>query len=267
MLLIVLARPAVSADEQSANPQADNATVRGATVRGATVRGATVRGATVRGYLDAGEFGPAMDLARGAPTAAQRDAWLGQIAVAQAGSVRRRSSLASAGEIGSDQARADTLSRAAEEPLGGRGGAGQADFDSLIDLITSTIRPTSREDVGGPGSIKPYPTGVIIDPQGVLRPLLKRESGNRLAALRRQRTRRRPARRRPAGVRAADDLAEPAGKGRPNCGSRPASPWTKRCSRSPVYSGSSISSSTRNRTTWCWPARPATGRPERKRFR
>ena len=85
MLLIVSARPAVSADEQSANPQADNATVRGATVRGATVRGATVRGATVRGYLDAGEFGPAMDLARGAPTAAQRDAWLGQIAVAQAG--------------------------------------------------------------------------------------------------------------------------------------------------------------------------------------
>jgi hypothetical protein len=140
--------------------------------------------ATLRGYLDAGEFGPAMELARGAPTASQRDAWLGQIAVAQAGLGARQSSLASAGEIGSDQARADTLSRAADEPLGGRGGAGQADFDSLIDLITSTIRPTSWEDVGGPGSIRPFPTGVIIDPQGVLRPLLKSESGGRLAALR-----------------------------------------------------------------------------------
>jgi hypothetical protein len=159
VLVSASAWPAIAAD-----PQADNA--------------------ALRGYLDAGEFGPAMELARGAPTAAQRDAWLGQIAVAQAGLGARQSSLASAGEIGSDQARAETLSRAADEPLGGRGGGAQADFDSLIELITSTIRPTSWEDVGGPGSIRPFPTGVIIDPQGVLRPLLKSESGGRLAALR-----------------------------------------------------------------------------------
>jgi hypothetical protein len=30
------------------------------------------------------------------------------------------------------------------------------DFDALIDLITSTIRPTSWEDVGGPGSVRPF---------------------------------------------------------------------------------------------------------------
>ena len=139
--------------------------------------------AILRAYLDAGEFAPAMDMARRAPRRPPRDAWLGEIAVAQAGLGARRSSLASAGEIGSDRARAEPFRGYADEPLGGRGGGSQPDFDSLIDLITSTIRPTSWEDVGGPGSIKPFPTGVIVNPQGVLRPLLKRETSGALAAL------------------------------------------------------------------------------------
>ena len=88
VLLLASAWPAIAADPQAGD-------------------------AALRGYLDAGEFGPAMELARGAPTAIQRDAWPGQIAVAQAGLGARQSSLASAGEIGSDQARADTLSRGA----------------------------------------------------------------------------------------------------------------------------------------------------------
>ena len=32
------------------------------------------------------------------------------------------------------------------------------DYDSLIDLITSTVQPTTWDDVGGPGSISPFPT-------------------------------------------------------------------------------------------------------------
>jgi hypothetical protein len=35
--------------------------------------------------------------------------------------------------------------------------ADQADYDSLIDLITSTVQPTTWDDVGGPGSIAPFP--------------------------------------------------------------------------------------------------------------
>jgi hypothetical protein len=31
------------------------------------------------------------------------------------------------------------------------------DYDSLIDLITSTVQPTTWDDVGGPGSIAPFP--------------------------------------------------------------------------------------------------------------
>ena len=36
-----------------------------------------------------------------------------------------------------------------------RGPTDPLDFDSLIDVITSTVRPTSWEDVGGPGSLRP----------------------------------------------------------------------------------------------------------------
>jgi len=45
---------------------------------------------------------------------------------------------------------------------GGLGGAALADFDSLIDLITSTIAPTTWDDVGGPGSIQPFATNLSL---------------------------------------------------------------------------------------------------------
>ncbi len=45
---------------------------------------------------------------------------------------------------------------------GGLGGGVQADFDSLIDLITSTVRPNSWTDLGGPGSIASFPVNLSI---------------------------------------------------------------------------------------------------------
>lgn len=45
---------------------------------------------------------------------------------------------------------------------GGLGGGVQADFDSLIKLITSTVKPQSWSDVGGPGSIEPFPVNLSI---------------------------------------------------------------------------------------------------------
>lgn len=49
-------------------------------------------------------------------------------------------------------------------PAGGSG----ADFDSLIDLITTTVEPDGWEDVGGPGTISPFETGVRADPHSQL---------------------------------------------------------------------------------------------------
>ncbi len=46
-------------------------------------------------------------------------------------------------------------------PGGAKGGNG-ADFDSLIELITSTISPTSWTDSGGTGSIAPFETNLTL---------------------------------------------------------------------------------------------------------
>ncbi len=45
---------------------------------------------------------------------------------------------------------------------GGMGGGVEADFDSLIQLITQTIQPTSWQEVGGPGSIEEFRTNLSL---------------------------------------------------------------------------------------------------------
>jgi len=45
---------------------------------------------------------------------------------------------------------------------GGLGGGSGADFDPIIDLITTTIAPQSWDDVGGPGSISGFDTNLSL---------------------------------------------------------------------------------------------------------
>jgi hypothetical protein len=139
--------------------------------------------ARFRAYLAAGEFAPAVQLARQLPPP-RRDACLAQIADAQDHVGAWDASLRSAAAIGDDRARAETFSRLGGRHAGASGGGAQPDFDALIELITKTIKPTSWDLAGGNGSIQPYPNGVWIDPQGLLQPLLKEDRGNNLAALR-----------------------------------------------------------------------------------
>ena len=61
-------------------------------------------------------------------------------------------------------------------PVGGQGGGDQADFESVMELITSTVAPTTWDEVGGPGSMSKFPTGVYVDARGVLKPLLNEEA-------------------------------------------------------------------------------------------
>lgn len=51
----------------------------------------------------------------------------------------------------------------------GRGAAANADFDSLMDLITSTVQPPMWVDNGGTGDVRPFPGGVLVDAAGTLR--------------------------------------------------------------------------------------------------
>ena len=71
----------------------------------------------------------------------------------------------------------------------------------MIDLIKSTVKPTSWDDVGGAGSISPFPTGVWVDPRGVLRPASPQPANEDLAALRAARPAAEPVRRTSAAVR------------------------------------------------------------------
>ena len=53
---------------------------------------------------------------------------------------------------------------------GAEGGAANADFDSLIDLIVSTVATeTWAETGGGDAEIRPFPNGVWLDPTAVVR--------------------------------------------------------------------------------------------------
>ncbi|HIQ22969.1 MAG TPA: DUF1598 domain-containing protein [Planctomycetes bacterium] len=142
------------------------------------------QGAAIQARLAAGEFAPALALARQLPEREERDVWLARIAGAQAQTGATRAALRTAEEISDDRVRAQALAAVATVPVGGRGGAALADFQSLINLIQSTVAPESWDLVGGPGSIAPFPTGVYVDPEGLLEKRLRAEPATGLAALR-----------------------------------------------------------------------------------
>lgn len=48
-------------------------------------------------------------------------------------------------------------------PAGAAGGAAAADFDTLIEMVTTTVSPETWEEVGGTGTVAGFPTGVMLD--------------------------------------------------------------------------------------------------------
>ncbi len=83
--------------------------------------------------LRTGEFGTALQVARGLSDVDLRDRWLGRIAQRQADVGARQASLSTLSDIQGDLARRDALQTLADRPLGARGGAAMADFDTLIE--------------------------------------------------------------------------------------------------------------------------------------
>ncbi len=135
----------------------------------------------VQAHLAAGEFGPARAAALAVGDARSRDRLLGNIAAAQARAGVRSGSLETAAHINSDLARSGALQQVREAAGSrwlGRGGGVVADFDPLIDLITSTIEPDSWQDVGGPGSVNGFQGGVRVDSLGLLRRMPARTDGS-----------------------------------------------------------------------------------------
>ncbi len=142
----------------------------------------------VKQHLAAGEFPLARRLVEQLP-AGRRDAVLAQVARAQAQAGMFRPALQSASQIRDDRSRSSLVQEISQERFLGQapGGAAQADFDQLIDLIQSTIEPDSW-DPTGEGTIEPFAIagGVRVDALGTVHSVLAEEKQGRLLVLRRR---------------------------------------------------------------------------------
>lgn len=139
----------------------------------------------LREHLNAGEFGPALQLANGVENAAARDGMLREIAAAQAAAGALGGSASTAWGIADDSTRSNAfagIQDALQNPA--RGGGSQADFTSLISLITRTVEPELWEELGGPGTIEGFPAGVYVDAAGVMRKIAAEESNVSLSGAR-----------------------------------------------------------------------------------
>ncbi|MGE0759657.1 MAG: DUF1598 domain-containing protein, partial [Pirellulaceae bacterium] len=146
-----------------------------ATRPGASAPEDEARGAESRfaAHLAAGEFGPAIELARNTHAASRRDTMWAEIANAQRNAGARYAATHAASSIQDRQLRNAAFGGFGRESgslrSGSRGGAALADFDTLIELIKTTVAPDSWDDAGGVGAAEAFPTGVLVDTAGTLR--------------------------------------------------------------------------------------------------
>ena len=135
----------------------------------------TIDPALLEARLATGEFGPAVDDARKIADPAQKTDYLKQIARAEQVANEFFAADGTAARIPMREERARTRG----DVLRAKGGAGsggvQADFTTLMNLISNTVQPDTWEENSGVGSMMPYRTGVYVDPVGVMRTLSKKE--------------------------------------------------------------------------------------------
>ena len=112
-------------------------------------------------HLQGGEFAAAKQMAqRELPL--RRDHLLAQVAASQSEIGETVSAAGTVRQIESPTARESAMA-------GGRGGSSFADFDSLIELIQTTVVPDTWEALGGPSTMSEYPQGIYVDSKGTVR--------------------------------------------------------------------------------------------------
>ena len=117
-------------------------------------------------------------------SSAQRDGLLSNLAVIQSLSGNRLAAGTTLRQIQSSSGRGSTLSESWDVTNGrdgfshggggtsggvGAGGGGAfADFQSLMNLIETTVVPDTWEALGGNSTMAPYPQGIYVDPEGTV---------------------------------------------------------------------------------------------------
>ncbi|MEM9587020.1 MAG: DUF1598 domain-containing protein [Planctomycetota bacterium] len=128
--------------------------------------------------LRAGQSGKALEAARELDGDA-RQAAFAQIAIAQQAAGNQQAAGITLRDIDRPDYRQAVMRAAAPTTSGsqaaaksiqpaGRGGSAFADFDSLMQLIQTTVQPDTWELLGGPSTMSPYPAGIIVDPSGTV---------------------------------------------------------------------------------------------------
>ena len=135
-----------------------------------------------KAQLAAGEFAPASAMARQVQNPRERNALLVELAQAQAAVGGPALAVTTLASVESDVTRNDAVKRV-RQAAPARGGA-VADFNTLIDLITTTVKPDTWDEVGGPGTVAPFRNGVYVDPQGVLQRVIQPAKTQGLAVAR-----------------------------------------------------------------------------------
>ena len=92
---------------------------------------------------------------------------MGQMSVGSRGSQQRRSGQSFAQFDDRENPRRGGAPRGSSDPLSNHdvgllGGGTQADFNTLMNLISTTVQPDTWEDLSGPGSMQPYRTTLSL---------------------------------------------------------------------------------------------------------
>jgi len=117
----------------------------------------------IQQHTSAGEFTLAFEKANQLSAPEVRDQALTNVAQQQLRAGLSHAAVETSSYISDDQSRSQFLSS-----MGQRGGGFVPNFDEIQELITTTVVPESWEELGGPGSIAPFSTGVYVDPNGTL---------------------------------------------------------------------------------------------------
>ena len=132
--------------------------------------------------IAAGEFQWAKGMA------SSSDALLAEIATAQSLSGETAAAAATLRGIESASAQSSVINDTWQTTEGGgqgggAGGGAFADFDSLMNLIQTTVMPDTWEALGGSSTMAPYPQGVYVDPTGTIRTVTVERQSDALANL------------------------------------------------------------------------------------
>ena len=156
-------------------------------VRAAEAQPKLDRAQQVAAHLAAGEFGPALNLAKTAASPAEQAGLLNNVAAAQqsAGETTAASgTMQQASRANGRRAGGQGAGGGSQAGSGGFGGGGSlADFTTLMTLIMENTSGKWEAEDGEGGTMSPFPTGVRVAPGGLLQKLTQEEQTGVLASL------------------------------------------------------------------------------------